>query len=284
MNEEEKETQEIVPVAGLPMERRLTEHDVDLARDRLDILGKLKLLAIGYTNERDWVDFHGTPYLTEEGCMKFAEVYGVSFRDIQVIKEEYTDEEGSVICFYSSVIAIFQGRELPADGAASTADKFFNRKGERLRLCEINIPNVRKKSVTSGKARATKKILGLSFTWKEVNEGMKRTGRDMGETTSVTFDRGSQGGKSKAPDSKKIADKRKLLGTLLLEMAKGDQEDAKNLLEKFTSFTGNDGSEVKGKRDLKDISERQLPVTLRKVQEAMKPSEDSEPKEEEIPF
>lgn len=270
MTEEPK--QEIIEAEPLTMvpDGRLTEETVELARSRVSIMSKLKVVAIGATNEGDWVDQGGKPYLTEAGCQKFAGIYGLSFRDIKIDKEEYTDEIGHVINYHCRLKAHFQEgtgahRVLECDGSSTTKDPFFNRSGERLPLSEVKIVNVRKKAITNAMGRATKKILGLSFTWDEVNTGLESAGKDAGKVASVSYGKGTKGGTGKKAESKSVAEKRLRLGELLMEMSGGDPDVAADLLEKFTGFEGKDGP-VKGKRSLSDLSEKAVPVVLRKVE------------------
>lgn len=54
----------------------------------------------------------------------------------------------------------------------------------------------------------------------------------------------------------------------LLEITGGDLEECASLIERFTSFTNKDGNRIRGKRVLEKVSEAQLPVLYRQVEEA----------------
>lgn len=255
-------------------------HTLERAEEKRKILEGLKLLAIRSTAPRDWCKMGDQPYLTESGCMKFAEIYGVNFSSLRVDPVHYTDERGPVIEFYAHVTASYQQRFDSETGSASTAERFFNGKAAdgkpaRLPLSEINRPNVRKKAVTNAKARAVKKLLGLTFTWDEVIRELKAAGKNPDAIPGVTYgDRstgsGNGGGGSTATGRGTLNEDKKELANVLFEMAGQDKALAANMLEKYTSFKGRDGNLVAGKRSVKDLSDKQAHVTLRIVKEEYK--------------
>ena len=63
-------------------------------------------------------------------------------------------------------------------------------------------------------------------------------------------------------------EKRARIGTMLMEMAEDDKEEAQQMLYDMTTFTGKDGNEVKGYKDTRYLKGRRLIVTLSKVEEA----------------
>jgi hypothetical protein len=56
------------------------------------------------------------------------------------------------------------------------------------------------------------------------------------------------------------------IGNMLMEMC-GFVEDAATMLEHLTTFTGKEGNTVKGKNSVKALSEKQVPIVLRRVKE-----------------
>jgi hypothetical protein len=247
-------------------------HTLERAEEKRKILEGLKLLGIRSTSPRDWCRMGDLPYLTESGCMKFAEIYGVCFSDLRVEPCNYNDERGPVIEFYAFVTASYQNRFDSESGSASTAEVLFNGKGQdgkprRLPLSEINRTNVRKKAITNAKARATKKLLGLTFSWAEVKRELSSVGKDPDEIPGITYgDRSTgSGGSSTANGKGVLTPTKKELANMLFEMAGEDKELAANMLEKYTAFKGRDGNMVAGKRSVRDLSDKQATVTLRIV-------------------
>ena len=255
---ETQERQVVTTNVDAPMALPAREFDgstLDRAKQNVDISNKLKLLAIQCTNENDWINIGDKPYLTETGCQKFAGIYGVSFKDVQIdAKAVFNDEKGPVREYTANVTAVFQNRQDTEYGAASSADKFFERNGQRLPLSEICTANIMKKAVTNAKARAVKKILGLSFTWEEVNLSMKAGGKSTNNMASVSY--GGKSGESNKSTGKGVMTKQKQeIGDMILDLAGGDKEAARNLLYDLTKFTKKDGTEF-GVRSVADLSDK----------------------------
>ena len=91
----------------------------------------------------------------------------------------------------------------------------------------------------------------------------------------------------KPPDTDAPEDPRVEIGRLLMEMCHQDKDEAAGMLEVLTTFTGKDGKEVKGKRSIKDLSDKHAVVTLRKAREQYTKwlaALDAPPPEDDIPF
>jgi len=71
-----------------------------------------------------------------------------------------------------------------------------------------------------------------------------------------------------APDD--AEDPRVEIGHMLMEIAGNDKDEAAGLLEVLTTFTTKEGKEVRGKRSIKDLSDKHAVVTLKKVKEQHK--------------
>ncbi len=271
------------PQESAPISAEFGPHTLSQARERLDVLAGLKRLAIAYTTPDEWQRFGEKPYLEASGAMKFAEVFGVSFTDAKVETVHYTDERGPVTEFYASVVAHFRGRTCPAEGVASTADEFFNgkepdpdepskKRARRLPMSEIDRPSVRKKALTQAMATATKKILGLSFTWDEVQAALGDRAANVG---SVAF-----GGKSEFAGEAKKAGKGQMspvkteLLRIVMDLAQGDQEVAKEFLYTLTKFKDKEGNE-RGSRSILDMSDAWAAKTLPRAK-AMKEKADAQ--------
>ena len=220
----------------------------------------MKKIVAKSLNAQDVVMLGGKPYLTSPACMKFAQFFGVSFKDLTVEMYSYEDEKGPVIQYDATVTATFQGREVTESGSASSADAFFNRKGNRLPLSEINRPNVRKKAITNAKGRATKAVLGLSFTLEELQEIFRSVGKDLKESAQVSYNKG--GFKDTQPKGE--GPNIKELGKRLMAMAMGDKTRASNLLAQYSKFKTKDGEEVSAK-SLKEMTDKWAKQALLKT-------------------
>lgn len=219
------------------------------AEAKVKILSQLKHLAIGYTSPDDWVDFGGKPYLTEKGCMKFAEIFGVSFRDLKITTERDSDPDiGAFVIYNVEVVAEFQGRAVPGDAACSTADPNipFKDPAQRRLLA-------RKKAVTQAKARAVRSILGLSFTWDEVKRGLKSAGKDPGKVASVSFRGRSGQAKARGGAGTLTAAKREI-GEWLIQMSGGDVSAAQDALQGYC-----------GKRSVRDLTDAEVTAIYEKI-------------------
>lgn len=263
----EQEPMEVVPIereqAVAPVSPEFGVFTLEEARERLKLMAGLKKLAISYTTADEWKRFGDKPYLEATGAMKFAQVFNISFSGAVIQPFAYTDDRGPVTEFYASVTAHFGDRTCQGEGVSSTADEFFNgrevdpndpekKRTRRLPMSEIDRPSVRKKAYTQACADATRKILGLSFTWDEVNAALGQRAETVG---SVQF-----GGKSEFKKAEQSAgkgamspDKQELL-SIVMEAGHHSQEKAQNILYELTHFKGKDGSE-QGSRSVLSMSD-----------------------------
>ena len=87
-------------------------------------------MALQVTNNNDWGDMQGKPYLQASGAEKVARLFGISWTinppDIHV------DEEGHSTFTYSGQFS-FQGATIEAIGMRSTKDKCFRQRTSRFR-------------------------------------------------------------------------------------------------------------------------------------------------------
>lgn len=251
--------------------RVLNEGTIIEARRRVEIMDKLKAVAISHTRPSNWTNFGDTPYLDEKGCMVFAQDFGVSFAGIHVEQVAYTDERGPVLDFIATLTATWLGRSIECDGGRSTKDKFFNGTNDdgtvkRMPLSEIKVIDVRKAAVTNAKARATKAILALSFTKEEVQAALKAGGRDASKVGDVKFDKGSKGGKAGATAvDPSVAEKRAKLHEAILRYTEGDEEQAQRIIWALSKFQDKDGKE-RGATDISKMSDKWVIATYAKAE------------------
>jgi hypothetical protein len=250
---------------ALPMET-FGPNTVAKAKEVADIHHQLKLLLFRHATKNEVLDQNGKPYLTESLCMKAAGMWGVSYKNVKYTQSNYSDEVGPVVSFQAEVTAVFQNRQDTEYGSAASNEKFFmryNGEGElsRVPLSEINIGNVLKKAITNAKGRATRKILGLTFTWEEINKIFVDIGRDPGDITSVEYkNKGKKGnGKEQAMTVTHTE-----LSNKIFEMCGGDKKNAAEMLFNYSKFKNKDGEEI-GARTAKKMSLAWAKKTLDKV-------------------
>lgn len=222
------------------------------AEQRVDAVNRIKRAALAVTNPTDWIDQNGKPYLQGSGAEKVARLFGISWRIDEPLREN--EEDGHFAYTYKGYFTL-GGTTIEAIGTRSSADGFFScAHGVDIAPSEIDKGDIKKSAFTNCIGNGITRLLGLrNLTWEDVRAG----GVDPARAGKVDY--------AKPEMSKEAKDQRAEILRMLGEMADGDPEKTLDLLEKATAFTGKDGSEVKGKRDISKIGERQLPVTYGKV-------------------
>lgn len=148
-------------------------------------------VSLQRTNSADWVAMGGKFYLQASGCQKVRSVWGIYFRNKEVIRENNAD--GSYGYYVtgevgSQLLDRFYGKEITveADGGRSSKDPFFT-KGNR----EPDPMDIRKAAVSNFEARAISSFLGLkNFT----AEDLEKNGIKTGNVAKVDYSKGSEGG------------------------------------------------------------------------------------------
>ena len=225
------------------------------AEKRIEAINKIKSIVFQVTNENDWVDQNGKPYLQASGCHKVANIFGISWRFIGEPKK-VIEEDGNYR--YDIQLEVYTGtRSIEVVGTRSTKDSFFTTRykdKEKVTLppSEVDAGDILKASITNTQANGISAILGIrNLTWDEIK------GIDKSKTGKVKY------GKSEMSDEAK--DLKAEIKKMLTEMAIASKTDFSKLLQLYTTFTGKDGKEVMGKSKLEDISEKAMPVTYGKV-------------------
>lgn len=224
----------------------------DGAEKRVAAIRKIKQYAIAVTNQRDWIDQGGKPYLQVSGAEKIARVFGISWR----IDEPsiHNDEDGHYSYTYKGYFRL-GNTEIEAIGTRSSKDPFFSRKGgEDVPPSEVNRNNVKKSAYTNCLGNGITRLLGIrNMTWEELsgaNIEKEKAGK-------VEYDKPEMTQQSQS--------KREEIRKMVLDMTNNDKTQAQEKLQEITSFIGKDGQTVKGKRTVDDLSEKAVPVTYGKV-------------------
>ncbi len=241
------------------------------AEANIEVQKKLRLLALKATNNGDWVNQNGKPYLQWSGASKIAGIFGVSYENIQYVPTHMKDEKGEYMIIECIGEVKFQGRSLPETGTGTTRDPFFalrkdKQTGEKyfLPLSEVDITNIKKKALTNFLNRGLKSMCGLSFTWDEVRQV---TGGTVSEntTTGVAYN----GSKASTPSNGaqiEAGSSKERLWTMLEEMH-GSQ--ASVALQALTTWKDEKtGKVVKGKSKIEWVSDKQANFKLQEVKTA----------------
>jgi len=290
MNENQNPQGDVVPVESGPVRslqpRSNTEIDlstpegIEQQTKRIEAYVsaqvRIRSACIRVTNVNDWTDMGGKPYLQWVGAAKVAGIFGISY-DTPKFSEKYqSDESGSYVEFNVETMVRYGGRSVPEIGSASTRDGLYgvgwrtgnDGKKEKyfLPLSEVDVNDVKKKSLTNLLNRGIRSLLGLSFTWEEI-EKITNGAITQAKCSKVGFDKGKQGGSTEAPDTAELRSK---VRKQLLEICGGDEAGAKARLQKLTTFKGKDGKEVPGRTSMDAVSEKQLTYLAKDVEKEHK--------------
>lgn len=172
----------------------MTDDILAAANRRIAQLDKIVKLSISRTNENDWVDQGGKPYLTCSGAEKIARLFGVCWKDVESEKVISADETGQFYFYETSGTFTLGQDSIRAVGTCSQKDQFFAKSGKEMKpLSEIDETNIRKSSYSNMVVNGITRILGIrNLTWKEVQEG----GINPGKTSKINYAQGSKGGKA----------------------------------------------------------------------------------------
>lgn len=177
-NKENKEITKKEEIAIVPSSTPLIAEDMLIeiakrAEERLEAIKKIKLLALRITNQDDWTDFGGKPYLESSGAEKIARLFGISW-------QLYTPEiERKPNGHYRvSVKGVFTlgNSSIEVIGIRESDDPFFAiryQEGKKIELPpdEVDLPNVIKSAITNCIGQGIVRLLGIrNLTWEELEE------------------------------------------------------------------------------------------------------------------
>lgn len=250
-------------VTVTPYTREEMERMLERAELAIEFQNKIKALALKLTNENDWCKLGSKFFLEHTGAKKLKDAFGVSVnQDGLATQQHMKDDQGEYILVIVPVVATWRGIEVTEKGICSTRDKLLGMQGGKYKpLSEVSLVNVTLKAHTSAIRRGVMSALGLNPT----EADMRAAGLDLDKIANekgVSYGAGTQGGNT---DSKETKDKKAEIGRKIMEMAGGDKLAAGDLLEDITKWTDKDGKEVKGKRSLTSVSEKQLSFVERDV-------------------
>lgn len=214
-------------------------------------------VSLQRTNSADWKDMGGKYYLEASGCQKLRAVWGIYFRDKNVIREEYPD--GHYGYYVTGVVGSqlldrFYGKEITIeiDGGRTSKDGFFGKEPDPM--------DVRKAAISNMEARGIASFLGLKNFHAD---DLKKNGIDVSKIGKVEYKTGSQGG-AVASDEDKLS-QTKLYNLLVKICNSSDEKILSSTLQNLTKFKGKDGKDVPGVDSIKKLTGKRLSITLEKA-------------------
>lgn len=230
---------------------------------------KIMKAAMTKTRESDWLNWNGKPRLTSGTALKMARPFGLKV-PAPTVKKIWTEDEKEKYYFYQvEGIAELPGGygSVYAVGTCSERDEFFSmRFGERRQRSEVDETDILKAAVSNFYVNVIMALFGI----KDVTmDDLKEYGLDPSKIKGIKFKKGEDEESPSAPLANgNLADK---IRKMLLEIVGGDEKKAKNRLEQLTTFADKkDGKEtgkmVPGKRTVRELSQKALEITYRKVE------------------
>lgn len=231
------ETHEVMALSNTSL-TDITDDIIASAERRIGSVEKIVNLSLKITNEQDWVDQNGKPYLTSSGAEKIARLFGVCWSNIKTEKIMTEDENGRFYFYQTAGVFSLRNDKVEAVGTCSSHDQFFalrwqgegeNRKKVLLPMSEVDETNIMKASYSNCITNGITRLLGLrNLTWAQV----QKAGIQKEKVSAVKYAEGGQGGG-------KISEAQgKRLFAILMKGADGDQIKVRqDLLKKFIVTT-----------------------------------------------
>ncbi len=191
----EEKTLKEKDIVVTPIEEKVKPYSYDIekivkkAREHAELAKQIKLAVFAITNQEDWVDMGGKPYLQASGCEKIARIFGISWKLEQPELVTYPDGHFEFVFtgkFAFGPITENNPTVITATGSRCSRDGFFktrykkakNGKYEQYELPpeEIDPGDVRKSAESNCIGRGIKKLLGLeNLDWTELEQhGIKK--------------------------------------------------------------------------------------------------------------
>lgn len=227
----------------------LDENHAKKIEKAMESMKRIMTACIRMTNERDWSNQDGTPYLEVTGAEKIGPRVGMSSEIVLAEEKKESDAKGEYITF--TFIGDFRLGAVTAKGVmgiCTTRDKFFGTKGGVFKeLEDVPIQNIKYKAYSSCFRNGILRVMGLrSLTW----EDLKEAGINIESILNKrSIDR--SGGKNQtATDTTDEAGTRKTIRDMLVEIERFNNpqadpiviaEKCKELLKRLTAYPAKEG-------------------------------------------
>lgn len=234
------------------------EHAIAKAEHQVELLERVLKIALKRTNERDWVDQGGNPYLAGSGAEKLMPVFGVCLTELSREKTISNDNDGQYYIYEYRGQFSWKGGSILAIGTGSSRSKFFawNSIDKSWKpLSQVNETNIMKSAYTNLLVNGVTRLLGIrNLTW----EIMQNLGFDRSKISKVEY-------KQSQKDTPEQFNSQKEIGEMLMEICGQDKVKASEKLKEITAFKGKDGSMVPGLDSAKKLSGKRLEIAHSKV-------------------
>lgn len=249
-NEQLQTTQPIVEAGTMPL---LSEAQFQDLEKRVEQQQRIRQVVLKATKPSQWRIMGESAYLEQSGCKSIAAFLGLGIDVEDPVQVTEKDEEGSYISFTTKVTITFRGRSIDEYGTAHSRDPFLA--GDKPQS-EVNLGNIKKKSITNAYNRGIKAILGLDFSRVEVEAVIGKIG------SAVDY--------KKKPKEEITADDVTMKNDMKLKIYKMTDKDEgkfKNYIKELTTFKNKAGETIQGKTDFDKISMKQWNFKKTKVNE-----------------
>lgn len=175
---EERKIREDMIVSPLESDKLIAV--AEAAERRAEAIKKIKRQALRITNERDWTDQNGRPYIQASGAEKIARLFGVSWRFVG--EPQRFDEDSGHFRFDISMEFVMGGSTVEVRGSRSSKDPFFTTRyrwdDEAKRKVKFELPpteidkaDVMKSAITNAIGNGISRILGIrNLVWEDLKE------------------------------------------------------------------------------------------------------------------
>jgi hypothetical protein len=135
---------------------------------------KLRVILIGYTRAKDWINLDGTPYLQESGAQAIAGgPIPISITGMKSEKDWTEDNKGKYYKWIYQAVStnLITGRKLEVEGICTSRDHFFGKVSGVFKAIEnVEERSIMEKARTNLYRNAITRVLGLrNITWDELS-------------------------------------------------------------------------------------------------------------------
>lgn len=233
--------------------QELTAEEINSTLDKFQkVYATVRDRALKSTTSKDWIDESGMPYLLISGAEKIKNLFGVSVTNVEFIKTQEEDEFNKYYMITYKGLFSWAMSSIEMNGCCTSLDKFLNKTRQ---LGSVNMSNIQKKAYTNMMGRGLKALLGLNkITWDE----LENLGIAKNKSSAVQY-------KTQEEKDKERLQKINTLRNLILNKTNNDKGKARELLKSLTTFEKTDGTIFEGHSSIESLTDKQLEIVLRKV-------------------
>lgn len=208
------------------------------AEQMISITNRIKKACIQLTNENDWDNLGGKPYLEAAGAEKYILPFGIRSGNPLFEYEEFNDDKGFYYMYTCTVdVALPNGDTVSGVGTCDSRDRFFSKvRGEDKELSEIKKGDIKKKAYTNARANGIKFLLGLrNLSWDDLSEH----GIDISALTKVEYGKKETKKKPGRPAKTSNMPKEEMIDDIdgmITRLSDGNEIKYAELLLKYTTY------------------------------------------------